>query len=650
MVVIDFETRSKCDLPARGADNYALDGTTDILCMAFYNLETEYKEIWHPDKGDPSPLIVAGLTEADFVVAHNAEFDKAIYEYVALTYGFPEIEPSRWYCSSAQARVNGLPASLNDAAWAAGLRSRKMASGKDLIRKLSIPQKDGTFNTDPALMEEMREYCMQDVIVTANLLQVTRPMMADEHSDWLKTVEVNNRGVKVDKELARLAIRYASNEADDIRERIAKLTNGEVTSHTQTARIRAWVVKELTGTPELELMKVGTKFTLDKAARSALLDADLADNVREIVELLDDGNKSSVAKFKRMLELADDEDDRVRGAFVYAGATQTLRYTSRGLQLHNMRRDCYDAEEAEVVLDAMRDGAPLTQYGSTMDVLSKMLRPALIPAEGNVFVVGDWSSIEARVLPWLSDTDGGDARLKIFESGKDIYTETATAMRLNDRQIGKVAELACGYQGGRNAFKNMAKNYGLNLDEDQAQYYVNRWREANPWAVAYWAELDKAAMEAYLNPGETIQAGMLDYVFVSGLLGGTLLCQMPNNTVIQYPSIKVEEGQYGYFLTSVKASVRPKADATEWTRSSLYGGLLAENATQAFAAAILRNTLRKLDNVVASCHDEIILEVPRSAAKDVVAQLKNAMCETPEWAEGLPLVAEPAIMSRYGKA
>ena len=159
------------------------------------------------------------------------------------------------------------------------------------------------------------------------------------------------------------------------------------------------------------------KLSLDKAIRRNILTAfdedmlpDCPAEIRDAVQLLDDGNKSSVAKFGRMLDLAD-EEDRVHGAFLFAGASQTIRYTSRGLQLHNMRRDCFKPDVAEDIKEQMRQNYILELDGEdlpVMETLSKMLRPAIIPEEGNNLIVGDWSAIEARTLPWLSDSRGGE--------------------------------------------------------------------------------------------------------------------------------------------------------------------------------------------------------------------------------------------------
>ena len=355
MLIIDFETRSRCDLKKHGAYIYAADPSTDIICMSAVDTQSSAEWLWYPgntvDTGDYDTQLPFDLFEAilaaPFIVAHNVEFDRLIWEYVAVPdYGFPEICPSKWYCSMAHCRVNGLPAALDDAAWALGLKNRKHAGGKNLIKQLSIPQDDGTFNKDPKLIKEMGAYCLQDSIVVKDILACTRSMTADEHKDWLVNFRINDRGVRLDMQLAKDALQYADEEQAEIGDLLSELTEGKITKHTQTARIREYLIDILPGySPVIDAMvvyKKGVKkFSLDKSVRKNILAMDdISDKVFELVDLLDDGNKSSVAKFKRMRLLADPDDQRARGVFHFAGAAATLRYTSRGIQLHNMRREC----------------------------------------------------------------------------------------------------------------------------------------------------------------------------------------------------------------------------------------------------------------------------------------------------------------------
>jgi DNA polymerase bacteriophage-type len=282
-------------------------------------------------------------------------------------------------------------------------------------------------------------------------------------NDWLVNERINERGVMIDVELATNATKYAAAEQGEISTHLTRLTNGAATKHTQHQRVRTWVMERVCK-DVIEIMtkrvKGEVKYSMDASIRDQLLTKhaigaiELTDDVVEVIELVQAGSKSSVSKFKNMLLRADDEDSRVRGAFVYAGASQTLRFAARGLQLHNFIRDCFSAEQTEDLKEQMREGYILEDDEGdlpVMSTLSKLLRPALIPAEGNVLVVGDWSSVEARALPWLANSRGAEKKLDIFREGKDIYVEAALAMGMTDskedRQIGKVSELSLGYGG-----------------------------------------------------------------------------------------------------------------------------------------------------------------------------------------------------------
>ena len=671
MLVLDFETRSRCDLKTAGTYLYISDPSTEIICLAMYCMASRKKCLWYP--GDPINLYFEDLLlKTDVVGAHYAEFDMGIYEYIAVELGWPEIPHDKWYCTSAQMRVNNVPGGLDEAAWALGLTQRKHASGSGLIQKLSIPDKvTGKFNYDPKLIKEMGHYCAEDVATTVAVVQATRLMTKTEWQDWYACTLMNERGVKVDLELATLSLQYAKAEQDEIAVEMQEITNGVVERHTQNIRIKNWILESLADDhPIIDLMTVYKKgvkkLSLDKAIRGQILgeyDAgmlELSDDIVYCIELLDDGNKSSVAKFKRMAERADPDDQRVRGAFVFAGASQTIRYASRGLQLHNFRRECWEPIATANLIATMRKGGDIAQAFDTsvMETLAKALRPAIIPEKGKVFVVGDWSAIEGMVLPWLSDSDAGEDKLDRFKRDEDIYLSTVDEMGMGDeensRQIGKVCELALGFSGGVGAFQSMARNFGLHISDARAQILVDRWRNVNEWAMEYARKMNKAAMLAIGNPGRHQPAGMVDYYYDKPLMGGTLMCIMPGEHIIQYPQCRMEKqvtpwGDVRMGIGAMKAGYKPKADAKGWPRVKVWPGLLIENATQGFAAALLRNAVRQLPDVIAHVHDEIVMEVPEGLADEAVGVLRSVMVNVPEWAEGLPLKAEPVIMSRYGK-
>ena len=672
LLIVDFETKSRVDLKTAGTDTYVADPSTDILCAAFAFADPSDTRswVWQPSDGKmPFALweIVHDHLEAGgLLAAHNARFDQGIWECIAADtveeggYDFPVARQNQWYCTSAQARVNALPANLDDATRALDSTHRKDHTGSQLIRKLSIPQADGTFNQDPTLLAQMAAYCLDDVLATKDLVNGCRVMNAIEHEDWLVNERINDRGVRIDAPLAEACTEYAQAEAAEIGAELSALTHGVVTKHTQNQRIKKWVLERVNR--EVEKLTVTykggeRKNSMAKDIRRGILDrADageiqITDEVYNVVACLDDGNKSSVSKFKRMVERLDSETGRVHGSFMYAGAA-TLRYTSRGLQLHNFRRDSMDVDTVEEVRAAMLAGHTLSSI-DIMDKLSRMLRPTLIPEKDKIFVVGDWSSIEGRALPWLSGDPRAQDKLDAFERGDDLYVKAAKDAGVGDRQVGKVIELSLGYGGSVGAFNSMAKNYGVYLPEHEIKRIVKSWRRVNSWAENFWNELEKAAMTAIRHPHLPQSAGRIQYVFYPELMCGSLVCVLPSGDTITYPRARIEKVQTDYGvksqITALKANWKPSAEDTEWPRFRLWRGLLAENVTQAFCAALLRDKLALFNNSVLHCHDEIALEVPIVEAKKWSAILQAEMETNPAWAQNLPLKAEPKIMTRYGK-
>jgi len=628
----DFETRSHCDLKKHGVYNYAQDSTTDVLCMS-YAFDDEDVVTWLPTQ--PFPERVRNHT--GLIYAHNAAFERLIFWYVLQI----DFKLEQFYCTATQARANCAPGSLEDVGRFAGASMKKDYRGAQLIRALCIPP----FKDDPALMTEMVQYCEQDVRAMRAVSQSLRPLSDEELEDYHVNEKINDRGVLVDVPLASAAIGYAATELADIQSIVRTVTNGAITS-VRSPKMREWV-KERLSSEHLKLMEIEDgKYSIDKRVRANLLATDdLPPDVAEVIQCADDLWASSVAKFSRLRDLADVEDNRVRGAFVFAGGSATGRASSYGAQVHNFTRKCAKAPES-VRASMVLGHSIVPEFGARVtDVLKGMLRPAIIPAKGKSLVVADWSQIEARMTPWLSGR--GDDVLDVFRSGRDIYVrEAAGIFRVpedevtpDQRQIGKVAILACGFGGGVGAFSAMGRAYGLTMTESDAQRTVDAWRRANQWAVRYWQELETGYMIAMRNKGKEIVAGRVTYLFD----GQHLWYALPSGRILCYPFAKIEEDGISY----AKAAWKPAADAREWPRARLWRGLACENITQACANDVLRHALRQLDGVVLHVHDEIVIETDQP--EEVTKRLKKIMCTPPPWAQGLPLDAEIKTMTRYGK-
>jgi len=652
VIWLDFETRSRCNLPAAGVYNYARDASTEVLCMS-YAFDGGEVQTWRP--GDAFP----DIGDAQ-IRAHNAAFERLIFWY-ALRPEFdirarPGLLPlTQFYCTAAQARANCAPGSLEDVGRFAGASMKKDHRGKQLIRLLSIPRADGTFNDDPALMNEMVRYCEQDVRAMREISRGLRDLSDQELADYHVNERINDRGVLVDVPLCRAAMTYAEAELVEIQQIVHDVTDGAITS-VRSPKMRQWVQARV-GPEAVKLMTLhvdgAVKYSIDKTVRANLLvlaeenPDEVPPDVADVIQCADDLWASSVAKFKRLADLADVDDQRVRGAFVFAGGSATGRASSYGAQVHNFTRKC--AKEPDAVRQAMVRGHQIVpNYGKRVtDVLKGMLRPALMPAAGNVLVVADWSAIEGRVNPWLSNCPAGEAKLNVFRSGLDPYKVNATTtfgVAYDDvtdmqRQVGKVQELALGFLGGEGSFDTFGRVYGVKVENKPR--VIKLWRRANPWAMRHGQALENAYTFAMRNVGREFPAGRVVYMFD----GQHLWYALPSGRVLCYPFAKLEGDGVSY----AKASWKPAADATEWPRARLWRGLAVENITQATANDILRHSLRELEDVILHIHDEIVIECPEQAGEATAARLREVMCAPPAWAAGLPLGVEIKFMTRYGK-
>jgi DNA polymerase len=651
---LDFETRSRVDLGSKGVYNYAQDMSTEALCMS-YAFDDDEVATWTP--GQEFPKAVAEFTGQ--IRAHNAAFERLIFWYVLQL----DFKLEQFYCTAAQARSNCAPGSLEDVGRFAGASMKKDHRGAQLIRLLSIPQADGKFREDAALMAEMVAYCEQDVRAMRAISQAMRDMSADELLDYHTNERINDRGLLVDVPLCQAAVKYAGDEMVEIEQIVREVTEGAITS-VRSPKMRQWVIDRV-GPEALKLMKTHKdgeeKFSIDKTVRANLLNFaegnpdEIPPAVAEVIQCADDLWASSVAKFSRLASLADEEDHRVRGAFVFAGGSATGRASSYGAQVHNLPRKC--AKDPDAVRTAMvRGHAVVPRYGDRItDVLKGMLRPSIVAALGHVLIAYDWSAIEGRVHPWLSNCKSGEEKLDVFRSGRDPYIVNAAATfrmayedvlaehqagKSDKRQIGKVQELALGFLGGPGAFETFGRIYGVRLTASEVQRAVDGWRRANPWAMHHGQQLEQAYLRAMRNKGHEFNAGRVVYLFD----GQTLWYALPSGRVLCYPNAKFDdEGN----VTYTKAAWKPAADAKEWPRARLWRGLACENVVQATAHDLLRYALRQIPEAIGHVHDEIIVECKAEDAEEVRARVHSIMCTAPAWANGLPLAAEGAVTTRY---
>lgn len=650
----DFETRSQCDLPFFGLTRYAQDPTTEPICWA-YAIEDAPTQLWW--YGDPFPReVIKHVENGGLMVAHNAAFDRHIWNevLVRLVKGVPPTDLTQWQCSMVQSLTSGYPAGLDAAATLAGLAYQKNPAGTRLIREYCAPNfltewKEGD-------RELMGTYCISDVDTMRDLTKVTRPLTEEEWAEYHLTEKTNDIGLPVDVEFCTAVLGYSNEIRDDAAEAISKITEGAMTKPTQRKARDAFVLPKLTAEQRkaIEVYKKGVKKVSFDADHRAYLQAfdDLDHEVRELLEWIDNAGSAALKKFG--VAANQHVDGRVHQCFLFNGAGQTGRFSGKGLQPHNMRRDAYGENEAEALIQDIIEDYEVDAPATTMARLSR----SMITSEAGIYFV-DWSAIEGRVAPWLANCPSGEEKLDLYREDKDVYVTTAALMferaehAIDDnlRQTGKVCELSLQFGGGYGALASMAKNYGMVIEEDQGKGFVKLWRKANPWAEATWYRYDTAIENAVRAPGETFNVGRVSYQSDGA---NYLWCCLPCGRILSYPKPRMEmyttpwgEERYGpTFQLHIKAAAGDPP-----IRRHARGALLFQNSVQATAASLLRRALIECDKeelgIIGHCHDEVVGEGPREDGE----LLNEIMLESPDWLGDMPLATGGVKWSkRYGKA
>ncbi|MDU5324927.1 MAG: DNA polymerase, partial [Peptoniphilus harei] len=281
-----------------------------------------------------------------------------------------------------------------------------------------------------------------------------------------------------------------------------------------------------------------------KDVESALKNAE--GDIKEVLELRQELSKSSVRKYDAMKNVKG-KDNRARGLIQFYGANRTGRYSGRLIQVQNLRRNNLKDLELARSLVKNRDYETMEiLYESPSDILSQLIRTAFIPKEGTRFIISDFSAIEARVLAWLA---GEQWVLDAFENGEDIYCRTASRMfgvpiekhGINGhlRQKGKIATLACGYQGALGALKAMG-GIEMGLSEDELQSIVVSWREANPNIVSLWWDIDSVVKRVVkTRTKEEYKNLVISYE------KGILFIELPSKRSLAYPKAKIGTNRFG---------------------------------------------------------------------------------------------------------
>lgn len=749
-MVLDFETRSGLKLGSGGTNavEYAKHPSTDIWLLGFTNgdrpLDRGTKtvsKVWAPNRYQKSPQMPPQLREhiarGGKISAHNAGFEWAIWNYIMVPrYGWLPLKIENMSDTAARAARMGLSRALEKCAPALNCMNQKDLGGKTQMKAMAKPrnvfkvmeadimqylgdkdrytcvvndwrqQDEKTLHdwivyewwSEPDRIQHLGGYCLQDVVTQLELHQKLPELPEKEFEIWQATMQANIRGCRLDLDFVKRAceiINYRINQfADDLQ----GLTGGAVSSHTDLNGMKRWMESK------------GIKLkSLDKQAIQMLLDDPATpDEVRKVASIRQQAGKSSVAKYPAMLRHAG-LDGISHDQLVYYGAQATGRWSAQGWQLHNLpSRGAVSYKQAEWAIrmikrmtdkESVIDLLESVLEGSVIEILSMCLRGAIQAREGYEINCADYSNIEGRVAAWFGDEQWKLNAFREYDAGTgpDLYKVTAAMIlgttpdnvdKVQRNVLGKVSELALGFQGGVGAYVSMGANYGVDMADyadiiksalhdywEKAVENYNTfgkqqktglvpqawcasesvklaWRDQHPGIRQSWYDAEAAAMAAIKKPGSahSFCNGKLS-VLAKSIEGKLfLLLRLPSGRCIHYANVRISRIRTSWGEDK-QGITFDKVESGRVFRSGTYGGDIFQSAVQGTARDIMAhgwlNTVHAGYEGLFSVHDEMASEVEKGLGN--LDEYTSLLCDIPEWAAGCPVTASGYVSDRFRK-
>jgi DNA polymerase len=681
---LDLETFSKTPI-THGTHAYAANAEILLAAWAWDDAPVQVLDLTLPNTR-PDGIAQAILNPDVEVVIHNSHFDRTVIRHV---WGI-DIPTSRIHDTMVQAMAHSLPGSLGMLCEVLGLPSDKAKDkdGKRLIQLFTKPLgknrllRRATRGTHPEDWERFKAYAAADVEAMREIKK-RMPLLnftPAERALWQLDQRINDRGVAIDLALVDSAITAIDKAKHELAGRTQALTDGSVSSATLNEVFRLHLFEAFgIDLPDLQMA------TIEKT----LSTLELNPAMRELLTIRLQASSTSTAKY-RVLMRGTSTDGRLRGLLQFCGAIRTGRWAGRLFQPQNLPRPTLKQKAIDAGIEALRAGCAHLTTDNVMELVSSAIRSCIVAPTGKKLVVADLSNIEGRVQSWLANEEWKLQAFRDFDAkvGPDLYKLAYSksfgvapgAVTDDQRQVGKVQELALGYEGGVGAFATFAGAYGINLDsladkvlldapddvvakadkflgwtkKDKRPMYglsedafvacdvlKRMWRDAHPNITNYWAALKDVSIKALLNRGNTFnELGLKVRASKNWLVLG-----LPSGRALCYPSPKVEDGDKITYM-GIDQYTR------KWTRIHTHGGKLFENLCQAVARDIMAANMSLIEaagyQIVLSVHDELVTEAPDEPQYNA-EHLSKLLAANPIWAPDIPLAAAGFEGYRYRK-
>lgn len=665
-VVIDFETFSALDVTDVGSWRYAEDPTTEITCLG-YKVQGQLRKLWHP--GEPTDeLMKLAQDKQVFFLAFNCQFEKAMWRNQMVPLGFPDIPNGRWHDIQAVCAMKVLPQNLEDAAVILQLKNQKDMEGNKIMRELLKARKDGSYNRDPVLLKRNDTYCLQDVEAETEMHERLGWLPSGERLVWQLNQRVNERGFKLDLPYIHACKEIVAKASPPLLKEFAAITGG--LTPTQTAKFKSWLEREGCYLPDLrkETIKDILGSSVDGEDDAGLSDyapdrgdagdQHLSADARRTLAIRQLVGSSSIKKLDRMLECVC-ADGRARGTLQYHG-TGPGRSAGRLLQPHNFPKPTLKADDEGIPIDLIvsaimsRDPDFIQgTIGPPIETVVNGLRHAVVADTGRVFISGDYSGIQARLVLALA---GQHDKTALMASGATVYCDMAAQIfkRPIDKHkdlweygIGKNSVLGLGFQMGAKTFWiKYGKGQTLEFCENVVRTYRKEWA---PLVPQVWYGLQDAAVRTVWDGTPHEAYGVLyqlEDIWLSARLpsGRKMWYAFPRKRSRPAPW-DADRILDGFSYRAIKQG--------QWIEIDAFGGQLTENVIMGMERDLMTCAQIKCEKeglpVVLEVHDEILVE-PDAASADP-AMLKQIMLDNEPWAKQImvPVNIDTWIGERYRK-
>lgn len=642
----DFETRCDLDLKEVGSEKYLRHPSADIL---FYTYKVEQldgtvspTEVWYA--GDVLPRFFSHPNEF-LHYEFNSQFDMRVKRYIGPKYGIVEPDLDHMVDVMALCGRYTFPQKLELAAKTINPGGVQKSAGLALIKKICCPPYKYTHM-------DFKSFVAYGIGDTESMYGLVKKLPMEflseaEHEIWKLTVRINQRGIPLDmrgiKAILKCADAYQKQGVLDLQTQ----TRGKVQTPGQIARIKDFLNSEYN--LNLKDLQADTLDTL-------IDDPSIPAGARKLMQLRKDLGPAAVKKFTKLWNTA--VKGRCFDNLRYYGA-HTGRWSGMGFQLQNLPRA--KSKKPHKLLRDFISGAVM-QSGSVIIESRKLVRHMLRAPDGHLLCVNDFSSIENRFLAWFTDDQ---ASLQLFRNKGDQYKDMASAkfgvpydeVTKDQRFVGKVIILGCGYGMGGDKFQETAAGYDLILSTAEAHEAVQAYRAKYPEVPKMWYGTYSAAIAAIRHPGSTFEAYKCRFKVLADRTGRRWLqLRLPNGSCLYYCEPYLE----GDFRPQV-CYAGINSYTKKWDKHKrIIPGLLVENIIQAIAREYMAEGAIALDQspyeieVLGLIHDEALNMLPIKTIKEMGGRaaghiIGELMCYPREWCPDLPMSADGYISKHYKK-